>query len=184
MSQLPVRFKTLEEAAASVASLPGNVAEVGVWQGKAVKFLSRLLPGKTIHLFDTFSGMPPEQMMEIDGDGWDKYSRNSLEKVQKFLAKVNNLQWHPGVFPHTASELPDSETFCLVNIDVDIYQPTLAACEFFYSRMVPGGIMVLNDYMGPKGATVALDEFFSDKPEGILSRAPERAFVCKSPQNS
>lgn len=139
------------------------------------------LPDKVIHLFDTFSGMPEETLLEIDGDHWSKYTRNSLEAVQAFLSGLDNFQFHPGVFPDTASEISPDERFCLVNIDLDIYCPTLAACEFFYPRMVIGGVMVLNDYRASmcKGATAAIDEFFADKSEEIIFEGVERTFVYK-----
>ncbi len=38
---------------------PGEVAEVGVYQGGSAKLLAKILPNKEIHLFDTFTGMPP-----------------------------------------------------------------------------------------------------------------------------
>jgi O-methyltransferase len=68
-----------------------------------------------------------------------------------------------------------------VNVDVDIQKPTLAACEFFYPRMVPGGIMVFNDYKASKckGATQAIDGFFADKPEDIIFNGGERTWIVK-----
>ncbi|KKK93911.1 hypothetical protein LCGC14_2688170 [marine sediment metagenome] len=54
----------------SVFNLPGDVAEVGVYKGGGTKLLAKTfeLTEKTIHAFDTFSGMPP---VDVEKD-WHK----------------------------------------------------------------------------------------------------------------
>jgi hypothetical protein len=170
----------LNLAAKMINGLPGSVVEVGVFKGKGAFHIARLFPNKTLHLFDTFTGMGG-LIEEIDGDGWDKYKKTSLEMVQDKLKGFDNVQIHPGVFPDTGAVLPTSERFCLVHVDVDLYRSTLDVSTFFYDRMVPGGIMVLNDYRCSTcpGATKAIDEFFADKPEKIVSKGNEHSWVIK-----
>ena len=174
------RFGMLKLAASMVNGLPGSVAEVGVFKGKGAFYIAGLFPDKTLHLFDTFTGMP-DTIEEIDGGGWEKYRKTSLEIVQHKLKDFDNVQIHPGFFPDTGVVLPASESFCLVHVDVDLYRSTLDVCSFFYDRMVPGGIMVLNDYKSPEcpGATKAVDEFFADKSEKVVSRGLEHTWVIK-----
>ena len=52
---------------------------------------------------------------------------------------------------------------------------------FFYPRLVPGGIVVCDDYGFPTcpGATSAVDEFLADKPEKMLSLASGGGFAIK-----
>ena len=125
--------------------------------------------------------MPPEALLEIDGDHWGIFARTSLKRVKSFLSGFDNFEFHPGVFPTTGLELSPEEKFCLVHVDVDLYRSTYDACEFFYPRMVTGGIMVFNDYRVAKceGATAAIDEFFEDKPEEIIFGGAERTFLRK-----
>lgn len=174
------RFGMLNLAASMVTGLPGSIAEVGVFKGKGAFHIAGLFPDKTIHLFDTFTGMP-DTIEEIDGDGWDKYRKTSLEGVKNMLKGFDNVQIHPGVFPDTGVVLPTSERFCLVHVDVDLYRSTLDVCTFFYDRMIPGGVMILNDYRvsACQGATKAVNEFFADKPEKVVSRGPEHTWVKK-----
>lgn len=49
------------------------------------------------------------------------------------------------------------------HVDVDLYAPRLASFEYFYDRMVPGGLLVCDDYgFGPcQGANQAVDEFMA-----------------------
>lgn len=54
-----------------------------------------------------------------------------------------------------------------VHLDLDLYAPTKAALEFFWPRLVPGGVLLFHDYgcsLFP-GVKKAADEFL--KPLGI-----------------
>ena len=64
-----------------------------------------------------------------------------------------------GFFPESAKGVED--TFLFVNLDADLYAPTLAGLEFFYPRMVKGGIILVHDYFSKAffGAKDAVREF-------------------------
>lgn len=180
---LPIRLRSLSKAGKSVADLPGSVAEVGVWRGTSAKHLTDLMPDRKFFLFDTFCGMPKNMLTKEDGTHWGGYERGYFPQVKKLLSRHEaNIVFCVGAFPDTAALIPEAEEFCLVNIDVDIYYPTLKACEIFYPRMVAGGVFVLNDYRAGKcrGATKAIDKFFSQKPEKIVFEGVERTFVWRT----
>ena len=79
-------------------------------------------------------------------------------------------------FPEVAGR-----TFCFVHIDVDLHRPTLDSIAFFYPRMAPGGIILLDDYgfVSCPGVTEAIDAFMADKPEPIVNLASGGAFILK-----
>jgi predicted O-methyltransferase YrrM len=53
-----------------------------------------------------------------------------------------------------------------LNLDVDIYEPSAAILEHLYPRVVPGGVVLLDDYGTFPGETRAVDEYFGeDLPE-------------------
>jgi len=56
-----VRCFMIYQYVQQVTNLPGDVAEVGVYKGGTARLLAKTFErtGKTVHLFDTFSGMPP-----------------------------------------------------------------------------------------------------------------------------
>jgi O-methyltransferase len=125
-----------------VKELPGEIAEVGVYKGGTARLLAKMFEStsKTVHLFDTFAGMPksdPGKDFHKEGD----FSDTSLEAVQGFLAECPNIKFYKGFFPQTSGPV-EGFIFSMVHIDVDIYQSTKACCEFFYPRMQRGGIMV------------------------------------------
>ena len=162
----PWRLFILAQFARQVVALPGEAAEVGVYKGGSGRLISRLLPEKPVHLFDTFTGMPPTNPLEdhhLAGD----FSDTSLPAVTAYLADCPNVSLHPGLFPVSAPNGFDARRFCFVHIDVDIHQSILDCCEFFHPRMVPGGILVFDDYgfLTCPGARTAVDRFFKGTPE-------------------
>lgn len=154
-----VRQKFLIEQCLIARQLTGSAAEIGVYQGGTARILADHLPQKRIHLFDTFEGMPPTSRFDIHKPG--DFADTSLEAVQASLKERDNVEFWPGLFPESAAGLTDLR-FCLVHVDVDIYTSTKAAIEFFWPRLVEGGIMVFDDYNAPRcpGTNKAVDEYF------------------------
>ncbi len=169
----------LYELAKQVKTMIGEVAEVGVYKGGTAKILAKVIAEKPIHLFDTFVGMPetkPEKDIHQKGD----FSDTSLTVVKEFLKDFYNLFFYPGFFPATAKPIAVKE-FCLVHIDVDIYQSILDSCQFFYSRLIKGGLMLFDDY-GLKscpGAKEAVDGFFQDKKESPIYLPTGQCLIIK-----
>ncbi|MFH1645979.1 MAG: TylF/MycF/NovP-related O-methyltransferase [Candidatus Omnitrophota bacterium] len=124
---------------------------------------------KPIHLFDTFQGMPKTNKQvdyHVEGDFHD----TSLPDVQQYLHNYRNTKFYKGLFPNSANSLPQDTRFSFVHLDVDIYESTYAALEFFYSRLNRGGCLISHDYssMSCPGVKKAFDDFFKDKPEKLI----------------
>ena len=58
----------------------------------------------------------------------------------------------PGVFPASLGGL--EERFCLVSLDVDLEESTLAGLRYFVPRLSPGGYLLLHDWHTPRLAGV------------------------------
>ncbi len=140
-------------------SLHGQTAEVGVYQGGTANLIASILPNRKLYLFDTWSGMPEVEI--IDGHKEGDFNCSLLE-TKLFLKKHKNIEYHKGCFPDTINEDIIMQSFSLVHIDVDLYSSTKHAINFFWPRMVQGGIIVFDDYNHTlcKGANLAIDEFF------------------------
>ena len=78
------------------------------------------------------------------------------------------------------------KTFSFVHIDVDLYEPAKDSLEFFYPRMAEGGIILMDDYgLGTcPGVTSAGQEFFSDKPEKLVSLSAGAGYIIKGTSTS
>jgi len=161
-----VRNGTVELLARDIYErhIPGAVAEVGVYQGNFAALLNHHFPDRRLYLFDTFEGFDGRDSI-IDSDrGWSDlpqdFSGTSMEMVLNKLPHPDKALVRPGWFPSSAAE-DASERFCLVSIDVDLYQPTFAALEWFYPRLSEGGHLLVHDYNNDdyKGVKHALRRF-------------------------
>ena len=149
--------------------IEGSLAELGVYKGTTAKLLHTLLPERRLWLFDTFAGFDARDLArESSGNARSfRFDDTSAEAVARYLGDSPLVRLCPGYFPATATQVPQNERFALVHLDADLYQPTRDALEFFYPRVVPGGLMIVHDYssLGWPGIAEAVDGFFADKPE-------------------
>jgi O-methyltransferase len=164
------------------SELPGDVAEVGVYRGGTAKLMALTLGSrvpKTLHLFDTFEGMPSTDA-SVDHHRQGDFADTSLEAVQHQLKGCGDVRFYKGFFPDTSGPI-ESSRFCLVHIDADIYKSVKDSCTFFYPRLEIGGIMVFDDYgfVSCPGARKAVDEFFVDKPESPFYLTSGQCVVMK-----
>lgn len=155
----------------------GDFAEVGVANGATAKIISVFKGNKELHLFDTFEGVPFVSK-EDDPSIVPGVCKSSLEFVQNNLKGEENIRFYKGIFPDTAAPISERK-FSFVNLDVDIYQTTKDALDFFYPRMSKGGIILSHDYSYYDGVKKAFDEFFVDKPEPIIALCESQCLVVK-----
>ena len=168
---------TVYSLARSQSVLDAEMAEVGVYQGVSAKLISSASGGQPLHLFDTFAGLPAPDADEHERMRQGHYAA-SLTSVQSFLADCQNVSYHPGLFPGTA--LPCAgRRFSFVHLDVDLKSSTLACLEFFYPRMVPGGVILSHDYSYLDGVRDAFAEFLSGRRERVMEFATSQAMVVK-----
>jgi predicted O-methyltransferase YrrM len=165
------RANVLKKLAAQTKNVPGDVAELGVYRGGSARDLAAACPDKTIHLFDTFSGLP-----ESEGNHTAGGFSASLEEAR---ITGNRVVYYQGLFPETTVSLRDDQRFSLVHVDADLEPSTLAAIEFFWPRLSPGGAIVFDDYQWKDcpGVTKAVDAFF--RPEEIRQDAFQQCYVVK-----
>lgn len=153
-SLLPIEnLKELRELCAGAPA--GHVAEVGVYKGGSAILFYQVAEAneKKTHLFDTFEGMPYKDEIDIIPEG--SFADTSVEKVRSIMP---NAIFHVGFFPRTAPD--DLNEFSFVHIDCDQYQTCKAAIEYFWPRMVSGGVMAWDDYPFP-GIKKAIHEKFA-----------------------
>jgi ADP-heptose:LPS heptosyltransferase len=149
----------------------GEVIEMGVYRGGSAAAIAWMLRHagleRTVHLFDTFGGMPPTTGEDTheEFDFSDTTAAAVSESLNRVVAGFP-FRFHPGLFSETLQEVSERH-FCFAHIDADLYQSVREACEFAYPRMDAGGIMLFDDYAAPScpGAMKAVDEFFRDKVE-------------------
>lgn len=168
---------TVYSVARAQAALPGVMAEVGVFQGCSARLISLASSGKPLHLFDTFAGLPEPGRDEQDRMRRGHYAA-SLEGVQAFMGDRPGVSYHRGTFPGTSAPC-DDQRFSFVHLDVDLKSSTRACLEFFYPRMVPGGVILTHDYSYLAGVREAFAEFLLRRPERPMELPSSQAMLVK-----
>ncbi len=173
------RLNFLRDFAALHVDLPVDVAvaEAGVYQGEFSKEINKCFPNQTLYLFDTFEGFDNR---DIEVERRDKLSTletshfngTDVDLVIRKLPFPKKAIIRKGYFPETSVGLEDQKFF-FVNLDFDLYNPTLSGLKFFYPKIVSGGLILIHDYYSEDlaGIKKAIDDF--EREEGIaLVRMP------------
>ena len=161
----------------------GDVAECGVYQGGSANMLTNLVankcPGKRIHLFDTFKGMPVADQNK-DTHKVGDFGDTSLEVVKGLICHDDIVSYHVGMMPDSFKGMEGS-VFSFIHLDVDQYQSYIDCLTFLWPRLSLGGIMVFDDYGHPNcpGARKAIDEFFTGKRDRLIVLLKGQACIIK-----
>ncbi len=185
-------------------AIPGAIVECGVWRGGSMLSVAYMLDRlssreRDLYLFDTFTGMtePTDRDMHI----WVKkpagevlstkakgtapiWAPASLEDVKQGFEAVNyppeRLHYVPGkvedTIPH---EAPDQ--IAILRLDTDWYESTRHELTHLYGRLVPGGVLILDDYGSWQGSKDATDEFLADTDEPLMLTRVNRGRVAIKP---
>jgi hypothetical protein len=137
---------------------------------------------RKLYLFDTFEGMPPPtdfdrsaadhakaavQLQHADKfQGDNVWCYSTLEEVRKNIDKAGyppeNIIYVKGKVEETLPE-KSIEDIALLRLDTDWYESTKHELETLFDKLVPGGIMIIDDYGHWSGAKKAVDEFFAKR---------------------
>lgn len=163
--------------ASQAKKLHGDFAEVGVFMGRSAKVICEAKGETPLHLFDTFQGLPQPESSDSVVLHSNQYTAR-FETVQAYVSGYPHVTLYQGVFPTTAGPIAQTP-FAFVHLDVDLYRGTLECLEFFYPRMVRGGLLLSHDYSTLSGVKKAFEEFFADKPEVVVELSTSQCLVVK-----
>ena len=168
--------------------IPGAIVECGVWRGGSMMAAALQLrelnaTDRELWLYDTYTGMTSptaedreatsgvtaEQLLaETDeGDGNNVWCIADEDDVRANMTSTDypphHLHFIKGDVTETLTRARP-ETIALLRLDTDWYASTKAELELLYSRLVPGGVCILDDYGHWEGARQAVDEYFRSNP--------------------
>jgi len=190
--------------------IEGDIVECGVWKGGAtMAMMIAALKGtgelRNFWLFDTFQGLPApgeedddraKQAWKDIQSGKDK-RRTRARTVEdgkwnygaKALVKNNvySTQYPPekihfieGKVEETLFSTTLPTKIALLRLDTDWYASTKAELDVLYDRLVPGGLLFIDDYCSWGGSRKATDEFFNQRGLAQLLKKYTRKRECKS----
>ena len=140
-----VTREPLLELALSACSVEGLVLEFGVYRGATLRFIAKRAQ-QIVHGFDSFEGLPQ------DWTHFQRKGRFSLAgEAPQFEA--SDVQLHKGLFsdslPAFLREHPGAARF--VHIDCDLYSSTKDVFAHLGERIVPGTVLVFDEYLNYPG---------------------------------
>ena len=163
------RLRVISELVRQTEVLGQVMAEIGVFQGHSAEVIL-LNSTRFLHCFDTFRGIPYSNEFDNYHKAGD-FSDTTEDLVSSKLNSIDahRFKLHCGVFPKTVPPELESSLFSFVHIDADVHETYCDALQFFYPRMVKGGIILFDDYAASTclGAKKAVDEFLLRYPEKL-----------------
>ncbi len=174
----PKRLYSLFRLIRNVCDLdiPGNIVECGVAGGGSSALMAYLIKKyskrpRILYAFDSFEGMPePTDSDRLNngilandtgwGTGTCAAPVQSLVEICTRLGVSKIVAPVKGYFQDTLPRhLSDIGPIALLHIDGDWYESTRCVLENLYDRVVPGGLIQVDDYGYWQGCTRAVDEF-------------------------
>ncbi len=84
-----------------------------------------------------------------------------LDRIDYPNEKIHIIKgWFEDTFPGYEDSI---EKIAVLHVDCDWYESVKLSLETFYDKVVPGGVIIFDDYGFWKGAKKAIDEFLIDK---------------------
>jgi len=138
-----------------------------------------------VYLCDTFEGVVKAGALDTAYKGGE-HADTAQHMVDDLVRRLNlkNVRILKGIFPDETAHLVDSDArFRLCHIDVDVYDSAKDVMAWIWHRMVPGGIVVYDDYGFSvcEGITKYVNEQVDETDRLVLHNLNGHAIVIKTP---
>lgn len=162
----------------------GDFVECGVFEGFSVAVAAALLDfsqrRRRWYLYDTFAGIPPNQI----GAGHvspQAYADPALfGRVERRFEKYPNIEVIQGRVPEVLAEVAP-QRIAFLHLDMNSAQAEVGALECLYERVVDGGQILLDDYgwLTYREQKAAEDLFFGRYGVPVLELPTGQGLVVK-----
>jgi len=167
-----------------VKGLPGDFVECGVNRGGMSRAVLHYVDferlNKRFYLLDTFSGFP-EDLREVASEAnLDDY-QDCYDAVLETFRPFPTVRIIRGRVPQTLSQV-DSDCVSYLSIDMNVAEPEIAAAEYFWDKMVPGGVILLDDYCYSRSyerQRRAFDDFVRRRSSSVLAMPTGQGLIFK-----
>ena len=184
------RFLAHYELFQKVVNLPGDIVELGVYRGSSLMSWANFMEirnmgdrHKKIVGFDNFKGFgdfdekdgkeSPDVGKKAGGFNSNEFEDQLRDAINifdndRFIPYKPRIHLVKGnieeTIPQYIQENPGMR-ISLLHFDVVLYRPTLVALQHMWDLVVPGGVVIFDEYGIPpwEGESKAVDEFFADK---------------------
>ena len=119
----------------------GAILEFGVRNGHSIHCIADMFPDRTVYGFDTFEGLPED---------WHDVPAGMYSAGGRIPQVPNNVELVLELFDQTLPELVQNmeEPIAFMNIDCDLYSSTATVFANVGHLIIPGTIIVFDEYIG------------------------------------
>ena len=197
-------YKTTEYIVAN--NIPGAFVECGVYKGRHISMMALTLSkldqsDRDIYLYDTFAGMTKPGTEDVRRghkpgqedlvEKWEAHQRDGHNLIRYAgLEEVRDSVFSTGYpedkFHFIAGDIRETvpnelhPQIALLRLDTDWYELTKHELNHMYELLVPGGLLIIDDYGSHEGARKAVDQFFAERnstPMLFRTSKAERAMI-------
>lgn len=149
----------------------GDLVETGVWRGGTAILMRAAVVARgeahrTVWVADSFQGLPKpkaEHPADLGDLHWTQpYLAVSLAEVRANFERYglldDQVRFLPGWFSDTLPTAP-IERLAVLRVDGDMYGSTMDVLTSLYSKVAPGGYIIIDDYGAIPGCRLAVDDF-------------------------
>lgn len=185
-----IQFRVYVEcwAAGQALKVPGDFVCCGVNTGinplAICDYLDFNATGRGFFLFDTYEGIPEAQMSA--GEREHRVAENEVmysdcwELARRNFAPYPRARLVRGLVPDTLTRV-EIERVAYLSIDMNIAYPERKAIEFFWPKLSPGGLVVLDDYAFARYEEqhATMDEFAASVGVSVLTLPTGQGLLVK-----
>jgi O-methyltransferase len=174
-------------AAEKGSQLKGDFVECGVFRGgismAVAKYTDLAKSDRQMYLLDTYTGLSAKYSTEEERAvkfHMRKYD-DIANEVRNTFSTFPNVHIVQGAVPETLTQVPSSK-IAYLSLDMNSAIPEIAAAEYFWDKLVPGAVMVLDDYaygIIHSGQKSAFDKFATARNVSVLSMPTGQGLIFK-----
>ena len=156
-----ILFNSVILASKNISSNSMNLAECGVCDGLTIYFAIKACEisnkAKKSYLYDSWETLANDKLRF-------KYDYLDINTTKKNLDNFQeDLVFNKGLIPNIFEIATNPSDVSWLHIDLNSTDATKSSLDFFYDKLIPGGIILFDDYGGFDDTRKVIDNFFDDK---------------------
>lgn len=176
------------DMAKKYADYPGVYVEAGVGAGAQIIAMGAGAPNKTIYALDSYEGIPlpsnkddqmpgiqmlskteqallpdPGKQVLVSSGATAVPLKDVVNHIKNSGVKIDKIYFIQGWFEETLPEF-DCPPISILRLDGDLYNSTYIALKYLYSKVIKGGLVIIDDWALP-GCRQAVMDYFTMKPD-------------------